>query len=429
MTPVLPSTAAELLRALAEVQAASRQPSAVAGVVRDGGLAWTDNRGMVTGPDVQYRIGSITKTLTAVAVMQCRDDGLLSLDDPLDEHLGDVPFGAATVGRLLSHSAGLPAEPEGPWWERTDGGDFAALCDAVRAQAPVNRVGARHHYTNLGYGLLGELVARLRAASWIDVVTSRILDLLGMSRTTYGPTAPHAQGYSVHPYGGTLDAEPHTDTGAMAPAGQLWSTVEDLARYAGFWISGDDSVLAASTVAEMCTPAAGEPASGTASVHGLGVRLFGRGDRTLVGHSGSMPGFLAGFVVDPVRGTAGISLSNGTAGDTPALALTLLDRLDELEPPLPAEWLPEPVVLGTDELLGVWFWGNTPLTLAVRDGHLVIDHANPGRRTRMVRAKADEWLCLDHYYAGETLRVVRSADGGISHLDLVTYRLTRAPYA
>jgi CubicO group peptidase (beta-lactamase class C family) len=401
----------------------------VAGVVRDGGLVWKDSRGMLSGPDVQYRIGSITKTLTAVAVMQCRDEGLLSLDDPLSQHLGDVPFGAATVGRLLSHSAGLPAEPEGPWWERTDGGDFAALCAAVSAQAPVGPAGVRHHYTNLGFGFLGELVSRLRDASWTDVVSSRILGPLGMSRTTYGPTAPHAQGYSVHPYAGTLDHEPHTDTGAMAPAGQLWSTVEDLARYAGFWIKGDDSVLAASSLAEMCTPAAGEPAGGTASVHGLGLRLWGRADRTVVGHSGSMPGFLAGFVVDPARGTAGIALSNGTAGDTPALALTLLDRLEELEPPLPAEWLPEPIVLGADELLGVWFWGNTPLTLAVRDGHLVIDHANPGRRTRMVRDVPDEWRCLDHYFAGETLRVVRAADGGISHLDLVTYRLTRAPYA
>jgi hypothetical protein len=141
-----------------------------------------------------------------------------------------------------------------------------------------------------------------------------------------------------------------------------------------------------------------------------------------------MPGFLAGFVVDPARGTAGISLSNGTAGDTPALALTLVDQLEELEPPLPAEWLPEPIILGADELLGAWFWGNTPMTLAVRAGHLVIDHVNPGRRTRMVRSAVDEWRCLDHYYAGEPLRVVRAPDGSISHLDLVTYRLTRTPY-
>jgi len=430
VSPLLPSTEAALLRGLAVVQTSGRQPSAVAGVVRDGALVWTGARGDGGGPDVQYRIGSITKTLTAVAVMQCRDDGLLSLDDPLSSVLGDdVPFGSAPVRRLLSHSAGLPAEPAGEWWERRDGGDFAALCAEVSGQTPVHPIGVRHHYTNLGFALLGELVARLRDASWITVVASRILEPLGMSRTTYGPTAPHAQGYSVHPYAGTLSVEPHTDTGAMAPAGQLWSTVEDLARYAGFWISPDPSVLAASSVAEMCTPATGEPASGTATVFGLGVQLYGRDLRTLLGHSGSMPGFLAGLVVDPAHRTAGIAMSNGTAGPTPPLALALVDQLESLEPFVPAPWTPEPTVDGADELLGVWFWGNTPMTLAVRGGQLVIDHVNPGRRTRMVRSAADEWLCLDHYYAGETLQIVRAADGSISHLDLVTYRLARAPYA
>jgi CubicO group peptidase (beta-lactamase class C family) len=425
---ILASTKAALLRSLAVVQATSRQPSVVAGVVRDGSLVWTDYRGHTSGPDVQFRIGSITKTLTAIAVMQCRDDGLLSLDDALEEHLGGVPFGSASIRHLLAHAAGLPAEPAGPWWERHEGGDFAALSTAVGAQAFVLPSGSRFHYSNLGYGLLGELVGRLRGDLWIRVVSERILKPLGMSRTTYGPTGAHAQGYSVHPYAGTLEVEPHTDTGAMAPAGQLWSTVEDLARYAGFWMSGDASVLQPASVAEMCTPAAGEPASGTAALYGLGLHLYGRGDRTVVGHSGSMPGFLAGFAVDPVRRTAGIALSNGTAGATPLLAMELVDQLEELEPPLPAEWVPEPAVDGADELLGVWFWGNTPMTLAVRSGQLVIDHVNAARRTRMVRETTDAWRCLDNYYAGELLQVVRHDDGTVSHLDLITYRLTRTPY-
>jgi hypothetical protein len=122
-------------------------------------------------------------------------------------------------------------------------------------------------------------------------------------------------------------------------------------------------------------------------------------------------------------------MSNGTLGATPMLASTIVDTLEELEPPLPAEWVPEPIVLGADELLGLWYWGNTPMTFAVHSGHLVIDHVVPGRRTRLVRETADAWRCLDHYYAGELLRVERSDDGTISHLDLITYRLTRAPDA
>ncbi len=429
---LLESTARALTGELARVQARTRQPSLVAGVLRDGELMWTGTRGtavgsgMVAGPDVQYRIGSITKTVTAVAVLQCRDDGLLDLDDPLRAHLGDVPYASARVRDLLAHTAGLPSEPAGPWWERHEGGDFETLAGQVLQQGPVHPAGQRHHYTNLGFGLLGELVARLRGTSWIDAVTERVLRPLDMTRTTYGPQVPHAQGWSVQPYAGTLAPEPHSDTGAMAAAGQLWSTVEDLARYAAFWIDPDPVVLAPSTVTEMCTPAAGEPAVGTESVHGLGVRLYGRGDRTLVGHGGSMPGFLAGFVVDPRRRSAGFTLANATVGDTPGLALTLLDRLEQLEPPLPPEWSPEPEVEDAAELLGLWYWGNTPITFAVGDGHLVIEEANPGHRTRLVREAADTWRCLDQYYAGELLHVVRDGDR-ISHLDLVTYILTRHP--
>lgn len=429
---VLASTSRALLRELAAVQRSTRQPSLVAGVVRDGGLVWSGARGaavgsgLVAGPDVQYRIGSLTKTITAVAVLQCRDDGLLDLGDSLGEHVGDVPFASARVRDLLSHAAGLPAEPAGPWWEGHDGGDFEMLAGQVLEQELVHPAGERHHYTNVGFGLLGELVAGLRGTSWIEAVTERVLQPLGMARTTYGPQSPHAQGWSVHPYAGTLLPEPHSNTGAMASAGQLWSTVYDLARYASFWIDPDPAVLAPSTVAEMCTPAAGQPGTGTESVHGLGVRLSGRGDRTLVGHSGSMPGFLAGFFVDPLRGTAGISLANATIGDTPGLALTLLDRLEQLEPPLPGQWTPERTVDGAAELLGLWYWGNTPMTFAVRGGYLVIDQTNPRRRTRLVRETADTWRCLDQYYAGEPLRVVRDHDR-ISHLDLVTYILTRQP--
>lgn len=434
MSELLEPTRWSLLHELADVQATSRQPSLVAGVVRDGELVWTAARGtavgpgLEAGPDVQYRIGSITKTMTAMAVLQCRDDGLLSLDDRLGEHLGDVPFASAQVRDLLAHAAGLPAEPAGRWWEAHDGGDFATLVGQVRDQPPVLPAGHRHHYTNLGFGLLGELVARVRGTTWIDAVTERILAPLAMTRTTYRPHSPHAQGWSVNPYSGGLAAEPHSDTGAMAPAGQLWSTVEDLARYAAFWIAPDPRVLAASTVAEMSTPQAGEPAAGTDRAQGLGLRLYGRGERTLVGHSGSMPGFLAGFVVDPERGTAGIALANATTGETPGLAIALLDRLDQLEPPPARPWSPEPVVDGAGELLGTWFWGNTPMTFAVRDRYLVIDDAVPGRRTRLVRESADTWRGLDHYFAGELLRVVRDGDQ-IDHLDLVTYVLTRHPTA
>jgi CubicO group peptidase (beta-lactamase class C family) len=425
-------TADALRREVATVQAESQQPSLVAGVVRSGSLVWTASRGrhageVEPGPDVQYRIGSITKTMTAIAVLQCRDEGLLDLDATAGSVLGtEVPFAAASIRRLLAHSGGLPAEPDGPWWERTDGGDFDDLAKRAGQQESVLPAGRQLHYSNLAYGLLGEVVGRLRGESWWAVVRDRVLDPIGLRRTTYSPTAPHAQGYSVHPWSGRLDPEPHTDTGAMAPAGQVWSTVEDLARYAAFWLDPDPGVLAPATAAEMRIPAGGGPDSGLEVAWGLGLELSGGPNR--FGHGGSMPGFLACLAIDPDQRTAAVTLSNGTRGGTPALANTLLDILAEREPRAPDEWTPEPVVDGADELLGPWYWGNTPFTLVVRAGTLVLDAGRPARSSRLEATGPDEWRGLDAYFTGETLRVVRRGDGTVSHLDLATYTLTRTPY-
>jgi len=112
-----------LLARTARAQRDGRAPSLVAGIVRGGRLDWSAARGDVASPqtDVQYRLGSISKTVCAVAVMRARDEGLLDLDDPLEQHLPGTPFGRRTLGQLLSHLAGAGAETNGPWWERTPG--------------------------------------------------------------------------------------------------------------------------------------------------------------------------------------------------------------------------------------------------------------------------------------------------------------------
>src|SRR3954470_22783320 len=185
--PVLPSTARTLLARTARVQRAGRAPSLVAGVVRDGGLAWSAGRGDVAEPhtDVQYRLGWISKTVTALVVMRLRDEGRLGLDDPLERHLPGTPLGKRTVGQLLSHLGGASAGLPGGWWERPPGGPLADL--QLAEDDVVLGAARRFHYSNLGFGLLGELVARLRGSAWDDVVRTEVLGPLGMSRTTPRP--------------------------------------------------------------------------------------------------------------------------------------------------------------------------------------------------------------------------------------------------
>src|SRR5215468_9423076 len=188
---------------LARDQASQRLPSVAAGLARDGEIVWTGARGKVAGhrPDAgtQYRAGSITKTFVAASVMKLRDAGRLSLSDPVGNYLDPGvarAAGAMTIGQLLSHSAGLRAETAGPWWERTTGGTLAELAgSSLDEDAARFRPGRRHHYSNVGFALLGAILAAQHGGSWYDVISSDLLRPLGMDRTTTRPRTPHATGF------------------------------------------------------------------------------------------------------------------------------------------------------------------------------------------------------------------------------------------
>src|SRR5688500_5571805 len=140
MALVTDLTARRLEAVLATEQRSGRIPSVAAALTRDGSLVWRGSRGHATGrpgtrpPDLQYGIGSITETMTAVLLLQLREDGLLSLRDPLSAYLSELKGsrqGDLTLRTLLSHGSGLAAEPPGQWWERTDGGSFADLVSTL----------------------------------------------------------------------------------------------------------------------------------------------------------------------------------------------------------------------------------------------------------------------------------------------------------
>ncbi|WP_343992483.1 serine hydrolase domain-containing protein, partial [Nocardioides dubius] len=301
---VEPGTARRLRAVLAHAQSRGRVPSVVGALARDGGPVWCEGYGDVPGDpaDVQYRIGSITKTLTAVLVLQLVDEEQLGLDTPIGDVLGAVPYADRRVGDLLSHLSGMQAEPSGAWWERAGRGDFAALMAAEAEPAGAVPVGSRYHYTNLAFAMLGEAAARLRGTDWWSLVQERLLAPLGMSRTTFSPQQPAARGYSVHPYRGELLPEPASDTGAMAPAGQLWSTAADLLRWGQFLLDGHHDVLGKQAL-EAAYVVRSSTLDGVASgAHGLGFRTCLSDVGPLIGHGGSMPGFLAGCLVDRAHG-------------------------------------------------------------------------------------------------------------------------------
>ncbi|MGW0839567.1 serine hydrolase domain-containing protein [Streptomyces sp. NPDC002787] len=435
---LLPATRRALLHRIAVAQAEGRAPSLVAAVARGGETVWSGARTSVEGhgPDtnVQYRIGSITKTFTAVLVLRLRDESVLDLGDPLEKHLPGTGAGEATIAELLSHTGGLAAETPSPWWERTPGSLRPELTDVLGEHPHRHPVGRRFHYSNPGFTLLGALVEQLRGAPWEDVLRREVLEPLSLHRTTWHPEAPHAGGWAVHPWADVMLPEQVEDLGRMGPAGQLWSTAADLARFAVFLAKGDGRVLSAESLREMRTPAApGEAADVAAgSAYGLGMQLQHRDGRFLVGHGGSVPGFLAQLTMSVEDDVAAVVLTNCTSGPVVSeVAADLVRIVAEAEPRIPEPWRPLPELdRSVLELAGPWYWGTYSFVLRlVADGGVSLEPLSATLRGAHFRRNNDgSWTGLNGYFAGELLRAVRRPDGTVSHLDLGSFVFTRQPY-
>ena len=438
MTGLLDPTARAALRVVASAQAAGRVPSLAAGVVRDAELVWSTGRGRAVrrdddarpDSDTQYKIGSVTKTMTAALVLLARERGDLDLSDRLGRFLPDGPYADATLRSMLSHAAGITAEPHGTWWERSEGGSLSDLLAAHTGAEPVLEPGSQLHYSNLGFGLLGAVVEQVTGESWWDTLRHQVLEPLALARTTYEWAAPHAEGFAVDALSGELVAEPLPDTGALAPAGQLWSTVGDLATWLTALVDPERPVLSAASLAAMRTPQVGAPGDRSGTTWGLGVSLVADRGRLLLGHGGSMPGFSCGALIDVDSGTGAVVLSNAAYGLGGA-ARDLLDTVLDLEPAVAHEWTPTPgpVPPGTREILGTWHWGHAP-SVVRWDGRLLhlAPASGPGRVMAFAPVGGDAWVGVAGYLTGETLRVVRTHEGAVSHLEVATFVYTRVPY-
>lgn len=421
---------------LAEAQRTSRAPSAAAAVIADAEVVWSGAVGNTDGRQggekattaTQYRIGSITKTFTAVLALRLVDDGLVELTDPIAKHLPELAdrLPGVRVSELLTHGAGLPAETEGAWWERSHGRNWDELQSSIRL---VHRPGRRFHYSNVGFAIAGELVARLRHSTWWERMHQEVLQPLGLTDTTYEPTQKAAPGLAVHPYSEMLHDEPATDTKAMAPAGQLWSTVHDLAAFAKFLAQGDKRVLSDELRHEMRIPALVNDDPGTAytRAYGFGLDIINSGGQRFVGHGGSMPGHQSSLRIDPETGDGAVQLVNSTAGlslDTIGLVRTFREHSPDIAPGWTAD-TPAPDVV---DIVGTWFWGPRPHLLTAEGNQLRLAPVEGGRGSRFASDGAGSWTGMDEYFAGERLTVHHGDDGAATYLDLGSFRFTRTPY-
>jgi CubicO group peptidase (beta-lactamase class C family) len=430
---LLPETGRRVTEIAARAQSAGRVPSLALAVVRDRALLHFAGLGEHPRPDpkTQYRLGSITKTMTATIALQLRDEGFFALDDLLYRHLPGTSVGGITLRQLLGHVSGLQREPDGAWWERHAGGDVDQLLAELAFDKVTGPPFQTYHYSNLAYGLLGAVLQRVTGETWASLVGKRVLDPLGMKRTTYAPVEPFARGYVVHPLHGSLHEEPRLDAGAMAPAGQLWSTVTDLVKWAAFLADPAPAVLSRETVDEMCRPVVIADDAWTAG-HGLGPQLYRVGERVFVGHGGSMPGYVSQLLVHRPSRTGVIAFANayglrGTHLQT--VALEALTAVLDAEPETVEPWRPAAAPQGeAAELGGRWWWMGREYDVAADGADVVVTCLTvPGTPWRFVREAPDRWRGRSGTNDGEIMAVLRDPAGAVERLDIATFVFGRDP--
>jgi CubicO group peptidase (beta-lactamase class C family) len=428
----------EFQKIVRRAQARQRAPSVSAAVFRGLELLWSGAVGWAdvaarreATPDTRYPIASITKSFVAVAVMQLRAAGALALDDPVQRHLPEAPAGP-TIATLLSHASGIQREVPGSGWETLE---FPSLEQVLGSLGEVELVlegGAEWHYSNLGFVLLGEVVARLAGVPIERYIDERILGPIGLEETTWGPAEPAARGYLTHPFADSVFDEPgDTDKGGTIAAGGLWSTTGDLARWGAFLHEPDPEVLAPETLAEMRRlRVLAEPQRWTRG-WGLGLILNRIGERVFVGHEGGAIGAVSSLMVEQETGVGAVVLANTTAGCDPIalaaeLAGAVLDADEEVEPWRPAE--PAPPDLAA--VLGRWWTEGNEFVLSWRDGRLEarLAGAPEWRRPAVFeRVEGDRFRTVSGRERGEWFEIVRDDDGQPTKLYWATYACTRDP--
>ncbi len=338
-------------------------PGLAFGVVVDGELVHAGGRGTLRvgesaepGPDSVFRIASMTKSFTAATVILLRDEGQLRLDDPVARWVPELarlkPWSRdsspLTVESLLTMSAGFPTDD--PWGDRLQDQDQADFLSFLEAGPELAwPIGTHFEYTNLGYAILGLIVARVAGDEYRTVVERRLLEPLGLAATSFSHDGIErerlAHGYVRR--GETWIEEPMAAYGAFAPMGGLFTSVRDLARWIGGFSDAfparddpeGDHPLSRASRREMqqihraippeltWTSASSVP---SAALGGYGYGLQSSLDVRLgrvVSHSGGYPGFGSHMRWHPASGVGVVGVANGRYARIDAPAREALELL------------------------------------------------------------------------------------------------------
>jgi len=306
--------------------------SVVWGLVGGQELLTSGSVGSITDLSTRYRIASMTKSFTAAAVLSLRDEGVLSIDLPVDEYAPELETicrtesgTRVTLRHLLSMSSGLATDD--PWADRHLDATAEEMNDLYRQGARYAfSPGTHFEYSNLGFALIGRVVERVTGRRVRDFVDERLLQPLQMSATTWDPPLDHTWAPPTRVQDGQIipDGTDPLRDGEIAPMGGLWTTVDDLARWV-MWLneanSNTDSQTARLNVASrrdmqvMHTYAGVTTLDGDKAPTGYGYGLMMRDDPDLGivnSHSGGLPGYGSNMRWVAGRDIGVVAMSNTT---------------------------------------------------------------------------------------------------------------------
>ncbi len=333
-------------------------------LVHSGSFGYTniENKTPVSTKSV-FRIASMTKSLTALAILQLRDAGKLRLDDPAQQYvpsLKEVKYltkdsPPITIRHLLTHSAGFPED--NPWGDRQlDETDKMLQQMVAQGVSFSNAPGVAYEYSNLGFALLGSIITQVSGKPYQQYIKDNILTPLNMQDTYWEyanvPAKQLAHGYRPAKAGWQEETLLHD--GSFGAMGGMISSLEDFSRYMALHLSAwpprdeeEPAVIRRSSLREMqqpqrisyFNPEYTYPDGQTCAV--VGAYGYGLGwvqdceDRVRVGHSGGLPGFGSNWLILPEYGIGLVCFANLTYAPTSTVNIQVMDTLFALADLLP----------------------------------------------------------------------------------------------
>ena len=302
-----------------------------------------------------FRIASMSKSITAMAILKLRDEGKLKLDDEASRYipvLKDIPLltndaPAITIRNLLTHSAGFPED--NPWGDRQlDITHDAFMAMLKKGISFSNTTGVAYEYSNMGFAMLGEIIRVVSGMSYQEYITGNILEPLGMTHTVWEYTKAPV-GFLAHGYrwqNNKWQEEELLHDGVYGAMGGLITSIEDFSKYIAYqlsaWPARNDKEMGPvkrSSLREMqqawkfssISEKYSSPNRRTCAMvnsygYGLGNSVDCKGS-VYVGHSGGLPGFGSQWRIMPEYGIGVVAYANLTYSGMGAINSAVLDTL------------------------------------------------------------------------------------------------------